>query len=99
MDISDDVLKIASEQNHVDFNRSLKVCEPLRLNKAENVMKVLFYSKKYMDSAIPDLEAQVTWEQVFEIMRDVKGLGKTNKVINTDVLYLQKDYRSTNDTK
>jgi hypothetical protein len=92
MNISDDVLKIAAKQNQVDFNRALKVCEPLRLNKTEDAMKVLFYSKKYMDSTIPDLEAKITWDQIFEIMRDVKESGKTNKVVNTDVIYLQKQY-------
>jgi len=92
MDISDEVLKIAAEQNHVDFDRALKVCEPLRLNQVTNALKVLFYSKKYMDSTIPDLEAQITWEQVFAIMEDVKKTGETNKVVNTDVRYLQKDY-------
>ena len=62
-------------------------------------MKVLFYSKKYMDSTIPDLGAQITWEQVFAIMQDVKKTGQTNKVVNKDVLYLQKDYDSVNATK
>jgi len=92
MDVSNDVLKLAAEQNRVDFKRALKVCEPLRLNWQENAMKVLFYSKKYMDANIPDLEAVVTWEQIFGIMEDVKKTGKTNKVTNTDVQYLQKDY-------
>lgn len=92
MDISNDVLKLAAEQNHVDFKRALKVCEPLRLNYQENAMKVLFYSKKYVDANIPDLQAVVTWDQIFGIMEDVKRTGKTNKVTNTEVMYLQKDY-------
>jgi hypothetical protein len=98
MDISDDVLKIAAEQKHVDFKKALRVCEPLRLNQTENGIKVYILAEKYKDPTIPDLEVQITWEQVFEIMRDVKSSGKTNKVTNTDVLYLQKDYRSTSET-
>jgi hypothetical protein len=92
MDISDDVLKIAAEQNHVDFYRALKVCEPLRLNQAENGIKIYILAEKYKDPTISDLEVQISWEQVFDIMRDVKSSGTTNKVINTDVLYLKKDY-------
>jgi len=52
MDISKDVLKIAAEQNHGGFARALKACEPLRLNKTEDAIKVLFYAHKHMDSSI-----------------------------------------------
>ena len=92
MDISNDVLKLAAEQNHVDFKRALKVCDPLRLNRLESAIRVHFTSKQYQDADIPSMEATVTWEQIFEIMEDVKKTGKTNKVTNTDVPYLQKDY-------
>jgi hypothetical protein len=103
MDISKDVLKIAAEQNHVDFARALKVCEPLRLNQTNDAINVLFYSKKYVDPSIADMNAEISWGQIFAIMRDVRTSGKTNKVVytefihrkalNTDVPYLEKDYR------
>jgi hypothetical protein len=97
MDISQDVLKIASEQNHVDFKRALQVNEPLRLNQFENEMKIYFVAK--LGSGGSDLEAKINWEQIFDIMQDVRKTGQTNKVVNTEVMYLQKDYDSTNGTK
>jgi len=99
MDISEDVLKIAAEQAHVDFTKALKVSFPLRLNDVGDKMKVYYLSDRLEYTNMPDLEAQITWEQVFAIMQDVKRTGKTNKVVNTDVLYLQKDYDSINDIK
>jgi hypothetical protein len=90
MDISDDVLKIAAEQAHVDFKNMLRTCKPMSLTQVEGKMKVYYVAK--LGSGSPDLEVQITWQQIFEIMRDVKSSGNTNKVINTDVLYLQKEY-------
>ena len=97
MDISQDVLKIASEQNHVDFKRAQIVSKASQLKQITNAIKVIFVAWNYKDRkepTIPDLEAQITWEQVIAIIRDVKSIGKTNRVVNTDVLYLQKDYAS-----
>ena len=100
MDISDDVLKVAVEQNHVNFKEALKSCEPLRLNQETNAIKVVFVSYKYKAPTIPEgLEVQITWDQVFEIMQDVKASGKTNIVVNTDVLYRQNDFRTAHSMK
>ena len=90
MDISDDVLKIASEQTHADFQRALQVNHPLRLNQVEGKIEVYFVAK--VGSGGSDLKARITWDDVFEIMRDVKTSGRTNKITNTDVLYLKKNY-------
>ena len=94
MDISQDVLKIVAEQAHVDFKKALRVCRPLRLIKTGEKLKVVYLANPLVEPNIPDLEEQITWEQVFAIMEDVKKTGKTNKVVNTDMLYLQKDYDS-----
>jgi len=94
VDISDDVLKIAADQQHADFRTALKVCRPLRLNQTTtNGIEVLFVGDWIIEPSIRELTAHVTWEQIFEIMQDVKKSGETNKVVNTDILYLQKDYR------
>jgi hypothetical protein len=94
MDITADVLKIIAEQMSVDFKKSLQVCRPLRLIQTGEKMKVVYLANPLVDPSIPDLEGQINWEQVFAIMQDVKKTGKTNKVVNKDVLYLQKDYDS-----
>jgi hypothetical protein len=94
MDISNDVLKIAAEQSQVDFNKALQVSRPLRLVKLENgIFRVDYIANQLRLPDIPDLEVSITWEQVFEIMEHVKRSGRTNKVTNTDVIYLQKEYR------
>ena len=98
MDISDDVLKIAASQTNADFKKLLNVYEPLRLNQAEGKLKVT-YAAKMGSGYPPGLEASITWEQVFDLMQNVKLSGKTNTVVNTDTLYLQKDYRSANVVK
>ena len=99
MDISKDVLQIAAKQAQVDFRKALRVCRPLRLNETGGKLKVLYLANELAEPNIPDLGVQVTWEQIFEIMREVKSSGKTNRFVNSEVLYLQKDYSSINETK
>ena len=94
MDISQDVLKIVAEENHVDFKKALRVCKPMRLIQTNQNMKLVYLADPAVDRSVPNLEGQITWEQVFDIMHDVQKTGKTNKVVNTDLLYLQKDYNS-----
>ncbi|SRR6266480_2864381 len=95
MDISNDILKIAADQAHVSFRTALKACRPLRLYQTStNGIEVLFLGDSIIEPSIRELTAQITWERVFGIMQDVKKSGKTNKITNTDVLYLWKDYSS-----
>ena len=98
MDISDDVLKIAASQTNADFKKLLSVYQPLRLNWVEEKLKVTYVAK--MGSRYPpSLEVLITWEQLFNIMQAVKFSGKTNTVVDTDVIYLQKDYSSVTAAK
>ncbi len=100
MDITGNVLKIAVEQAHVDFKIALQVCWPDILTRTQdNKLEIIYGASSVDHPEIPRLKVQITWEQVFAIMQDVKNNGKTNKVVNTDVLYLQKDYDSTNGSK
>ena len=99
MDISQDILRIAAKQSQVDFKKALKVCQPLRLNEIGGKLQVYYAANQLAEPNIPDLGVQVTWEQIFDIMREVKSSGKTNRFVNSDVLYLQKDYSSINETK
>lgn len=93
MDISKDVLKIAAEQSQVDFKKALRVCWPASLVRIrDDKLQVIFGANWVEEPTIKKLKVEITWKQVFEIMEDVKSSGKTNKVTNTDVLYLQKDY-------
>jgi hypothetical protein len=92
MDISNDLLKIAASQNHVDFARALKAYFPLQLNETDNGIKIFFLADKLVDRSLQDLELETSWDQIFAIMRDVRTSGKTNKVVNTDVVYLEKEH-------
>jgi hypothetical protein len=91
MDISNDLLKIAAEQNHVDFARALKASFPLALNATNGAIKVLFLADKILDRSLSDLDAKISWDQIFEIIRDVRVSGKTNRLVHSDVIYLEKD--------
>jgi hypothetical protein len=91
MDISDDVLKLAKVQTDADFKKTLGIYSPLRLIETEGKMNVTYVAR--MGSGAPSsLEFPITWDQVFEIIKDVRMTGKTNKVTDTDVPYLQKYY-------
>lgn len=92
MDISKDVLKIAAEQNGVDFGRALKACRPSQLHQTRDSIKVLFLADQLIDRSLPDLEASISWDQIFQIIRDVRTSGRSARLVNSDVIYLEKDY-------
>ena len=99
MDISENVLKIAAEQAHVDFRKALRACRPLDLIKTNEKLKVVYVANPLVEPDVPDLNELITWGQIFAIMEDVKKTGKIKKVVNSDVLYLQKNYDLANDAK
>jgi hypothetical protein len=92
MDISAEVLAIAAEQAQVDFPKALEACQVLRLKENAGEMEVYYLSDRLKYTNMPDLETRITWDQIFSIMQDVRQTGKTNKLVNTEVSYLQKDY-------
>src|SRR6185369_13965336 len=96
MDISDDVLKIAAEQTRFDFKKALIAFQPNGLKFNSNKIEAYFGGAPWFirSNVIHELKAQITWGQVFEIMRNVKESGKTNVVIDAGYPYLQKNYRA-----
>jgi hypothetical protein len=90
MDISDDVLEIAALQSHLDFATALKDYEFYSLNQTNGKVEVCYYVRYGLHG--PDAKANLTWDEISNLIRDVKITGKTNKVVNTDVIYLQRKY-------
>lgn len=93
MDIADDVWR----RGTLDANSVLM--HPARKHDAFSLahdggrLSVKYLPRLDIGEGIPQsVKVSVSWEQVFSIMEDVKRTGRTNKVVNTDVLYLQKDY-------
>ena len=92
MDVSDDILQIVARQSNVDFKRALRSCSPIGLVKSETSLKVSFLSVQSPKTDVPNLQGYVTWQQIFEIMEDVRKTGITNVIKKTGFKYLQKDY-------
>ena len=90
MDISGDVLKLATEQTGNNFKEALKNNEPLRLNLVDGKIEAYYVVKVGFNGV--DIIAKITWEQIFAIMHNVQKTGRIKKVVNTDVQYLENDY-------
>ena len=94
MDISYDLLHLYSAKSNVDFSVLVRLAyQPLRLQQSDGEMSVT-YLTDFNTGDRNGLEFQISWEEVFSIMEDVKRTGRTNKITNKDTLYLQKIYWS-----
>ena len=99
LDISQDLLKLWAESNHLDFAKVRERYSPLEEIAVGNKIKVHYAGYK------DELEGTfvISWEQVSNIIQDVKRTGKQhvidNPVLKLHVVYLKKDYSSTNETK
>jgi hypothetical protein len=102
LDISEDLLKLWAESNHLDFAKVRNHYSPLREKAVESGIFVDYLGG---DEKVPATQATfvISWEQVSNIIQDVKRTGKQhvidNPVLKLHVVYLKKDYGSTNDTK
>jgi hypothetical protein len=98
MDISEDILKLWAESNHLDFAGVRGRYVPLEEDAVGNGIRVHFLG----DEKLPATYV-IGWEQVSNIIQDVKRTGKQhvidNPVLKLHIVYLKKDYGSTNDTK
>lgn len=92
MDISYDLLHRYSTKSNADFSVLMRNgYQPLRLQQSDAEMSVT-YLPDFNTGDRNGLKFPITWEEVFSIMEDVKRTGRTNKITNTDILYLQKIY-------
>lgn len=92
MDISDDLLKISAEQSNFDFSAALKAFHANGLTSYSNRIDVNFGAPWFLSTNVQRLTANVSWEQVLDIMHSVKEFGTTNVVSNTGVRYLRRRY-------
>ena len=91
MDISYDLLHLYSARSNVDFSMLVRnYSTPVRLQQSDVEMSVTYASLESGERIGRKLT--ITWADIFSIMEDVKRTGRTNKITNTDILYLQKIY-------
>jgi len=93
LEISADVLKTACDQNLIDFRKALRICSPASLNQDHDGTIIVYYGGNSPNNPeFRKLKARIMWRDVFEIMQSVRRSGKTHKITNTDVVYLEQDY-------
>ncbi len=87
IDVSDDLLKRFAESNHLDFADVRKQYEPLRLQQVSDEIEVHFIGPYQKPNTL-----LVDWEQLSNIIQDVKRTGKQHAVEDPHTVYLKKDY-------
>lgn len=87
MDVSDDLLKRFADSNRLDFATVRKHYIPQRLQKVSETIEVHFFGPDQQ----PDI-LLVDWQQVSNIVQDVKRTGKQCVVEDPHTVYLKKDY-------
>ena len=95
LDVSQDLLKLWAESQKLDFNNFREHYEPLRVNAVTNGILVEYLTGRKH----PEAKFVVTWEQVSNIIQDVKLTGKKHVTDKYKVVYLKKDYSSINGDK
>jgi hypothetical protein len=85
VDVSDDLLKRFADSNGLDFSTARKKYRPLELKKATGGIEA-FIGPNESNTLF------VTWEQLSNIVQDVKRTGKQHAVENPHTVYLKKDY-------
>ena len=88
LDVSEDLLKFWTESKKLDFGKVRKRYVPLRVWSTENGVKLQYAG--YENE--PEATFAVSWEQVSNIIQDVKRTGKEHIIKEPHVVYLKKDY-------
>jgi hypothetical protein len=95
IDVSEDLLMFWAESNHIDFAKIRNHYSPLREKAVENGILIDYIGG---DEKVPATQATfvISWEQVSNIIQDVKRTGKQHMIDNPvrklHVVYLKKDY-------
>ena len=90
LDVSEDLLKFWADSQKLDFDKLRGHYEPLRVNAVTNGIQLEYLS----GSRFPEAKFFVTWEQVSNIIQDVKLNGQKHVTDKYKVVYLKKDYSS-----
>jgi hypothetical protein len=87
LDVSDDLLKCFADAHGWEFKDVKKVYGPLQLIRQANGIEVHFLGPYQQPNTL-----LVNWEQVSNIIHQVKQTGKQHAVDNPHVIYLKNDY-------
>jgi hypothetical protein len=87
MDVSDDLLKRFADSNRLDFEKVKKKYSPLQLKKASEGIEVRFLGPYQQPDTL-----LISWQQLSNIIQDVKRTGKQHAVEDPHTVYLKKDY-------
>ena len=88
LEISENILRLWTEANHYDFEKFKSHYRALSASNEQGKIKVCYLTQEIDD----DIAFSVTWEQVSNIIQDVKLNGKPHEIKNPHVVYLKKDY-------
>lgn len=88
LDVSEDLLRLFCESNKLDFNKLRTHYSSSYLQEVSGGFRVGYLK----DEGFPEGDFNVTWEQLAEIIRDVKANGKLHKLWERPVYYQRKDY-------
>jgi hypothetical protein len=88
LNVSKDLLKIWSDSNHWDFAKIMNRYSPLNEESVSN--GILLDYLGWHDE--PQADFVVSWEQISNIVQDVRRTGKRHVTTPPATVYLRKDY-------
>jgi hypothetical protein len=94
LDVSEDLLKLWSESNHVDFDKVKGRYMPLEVRGVPAGVEVHYLGNEKLPVTLA-----VSWEQLSNIIQDVKLMGKRYETEKYHAVYLKKDYSSVSGGK
>jgi hypothetical protein len=95
LDVTDDLLKLWAESQKIDFQKLRDHYTPVEEKAVENGIWVSYVTGQNF----PDAKFVVNWEQVSNVIQDVKRTGKPLVIEKPHLVYLKKNYDSTEEVK
>jgi len=94
VDVSEDILKLWAESRNLDFEKVKGRYVPLQITQTATGIQVHFLG----DEKLP-ATCVVNWQQISNIIEDVKRTGKERVIEKPHVIYLKKDYGAASSPK
>ena len=94
LDVSEDLLKLWAESHKLDFDKLRGHYMPLQVKASPGGVEV-----HYLGSEKLPVTLAVSWEQISNIIQDVKLTGKRHVTEKYQAVYLKKDYSSASGGK
>jgi len=93
VDVSNDLLKLWTEQNHLDFDKLKGHYEALRMEEVDGGIRLEYLS----EDDKPQANFVASWDQIKAAMHDVKQHGKLQTVTTPPTTYLRNTYGLASD--